>query len=420
MSRVVLYDCGRLMARAKSATPTGIDRVDLRYLDHFLNDPDTTVIGVAQKRDALAVYADGDVRAIHGLLRKRWLDRAPMTAAEARATRRIYLRGKAMGLGPKIVQALTGARFPASLRRRLVRVEGPVVYVNASHKGMTKPALFAALRDDLGAARVFFVHDLIPIDFPEYVRPGHDAKHAVRMRIAVGQGDMAIFNSDYSRDRFTAFAAREGIDPPPGVVLHIGVETHFAPLPQVEDRDTRPTFVTVGTVEPRKNLRVLLDAWDILRARGGAVPQLRVIGKRGWVTAANDGDFERAASMAPDVVMLDRVDDGRLMDELAHARGLLFPSFTEGWGMPLVEAAVMGLPAIASDIPAFHEAAQGAATLLDPADPGAWADAVAAWAVPESPERAAALARLAGFVPPRWDTHFDGLEAALARLPHVD
>lgn len=67
--RVVLYDCGRLMARATSATPTGIDRVDLRYLDHFLNDAATTVIGVAQKRDALAVYADGGVRAIHRILR---------------------------------------------------------------------------------------------------------------------------------------------------------------------------------------------------------------------------------------------------------------------------------------------------------------------------------------------------------------
>jgi len=188
VTRVVLYDCGRLMARAKSATPTGIDRVDLRYLDHFLKDSGTTVIGVAQKRDALAVYADGDVRAIHGLLCKRWLDRQPVTRLEARTASRIYLRGKAMGLGPKIVQALTGARFPAGLRRRLARRAGPVIYVNASHKGMTKPALFAALHDDLGAARVFFVHDLIPVDFPEYVRPGHDKKHAVRMRIAAGQG----------------------------------------------------------------------------------------------------------------------------------------------------------------------------------------------------------------------------------------
>ncbi len=408
------------MARARSATPTGIDRVDLRYLDHFLNDPGTTVIGVAQKRDALAVYGDADVRAIHGLLVKRWLDRAPMTAAEARTARRIYLRGKAMGLGPKIVQALTGARFPASLRRRLARRDGPVIYVNASHKGMTKPALFAALRDDLGAARVFFVHDLIPVDFPDYVRPGHDAKHAVRMRIAAGQGDLSVFNSAYSRDRFAAFAAREGIAPPPGVVLHIGVEPHFTPLPQVASPDARPAFVTVGTVEPRKNLRVLLDAWDILRARGGEVPQLRVIGKRGWVTSANDGDFDRAAAMAPDVVLLDRVDDGRLMDELAQARGLLFPSFTEGWGMPLVEAAVMGLPAIASDIPAFHEAAQGCATLLDPRDAVAWAETVAAWAAPESAARATAQARLVGFVPPTWDAHFRGLEGALAGLPQVD
>ncbi|WP_238548063.1 glycosyltransferase family 4 protein [Meridianimarinicoccus roseus] len=415
MKRVVLYDCGRLMARAKSATPTGIDRVDLRYLDHFLNDPDTQVIGVGQKSDSLGLYSEADVATIHRLLCRRWLDRAALSDADRRTVTRVYLRGKAMSLGAKLGRRLTGARFPGALRRRLSGCgDMPVMYVNASHKGLTKEPLFSAMKAELGARLVFFVHDMIPVDFPQFVRPGHDEKHAVRMRIAARQGDMIVWNSIYSRDRFNAFAAREGIEPPPGVILHIGVEPHFRPLATAAPPAERPYFLIVGTVEPRKNLRVLLDAWEHLRTRGGPVPQLRVIGKRGWVTEANIGDAERAAALAPDVVELDRVDDDALMAQLSGACALLFPSFTEGWGMPLVEAAIMGIPAIAADIPAFHEAGQGCVLLIDPADPTAWADAVTAYAAPASKARAAALDGLARFVPPQWTAHFEGLEAALA------
>lgn len=417
MKRIVLYDCGRLMARAKSATPTGIDRVDLRYLDHFLNDPETEVIGVAQKSDSLGIYRDDDVATIHALLCKRWLDREPLTEAEQRTVTRTYLRGKVLSIGAKLGRKLTGARVPKALRTRLAaHSETPVFYFNGSHKGMTREPLFAEMKAKLGARLVFFVHDMIPIDFPEYVRPGHDEKHAVRMRIAAGQGDLIVLNSIYSRDRFDAFARAEGITPPPGVILHIGVEPQFQPLATAPDSAERPYFLIVGTVEPRKNLRVLLDAWQLLRAQGGSIPQLRIIGKRGWVTPANEGDAEKTRALAPDVVELDRIDDNALVAQLSGARALLFPSFTEGWGMPLVEAAVMGIPAIASDIPAFHEAAQGSALLLPTNDPRAWAEAVLAYAVPDSPARAAALEGLSRFEPPTWDAHFEGFEREMAAV----
>jgi glycosyltransferase involved in cell wall biosynthesis len=415
VKRIVLYDCGRLMARAKSPTPTGIDRVDLRYLDHFLNDPDTQVIGVAQKSDTLSVYADADVAIIHTLLSKRWLDRVPLTQAEQRTVTRTYLRGKVMSLGAKLGRKLMGARVPKTLRTRVANQgQAPVYYFNGSHKGLTRAPLFAAMKAELNARLIFFVHDMIPVDFPDLVRPGHDEKHAVRMRIAAAQGDMIVLNSIYSRDRFLAFAAAEGIAPPPCVILHIGVEPQFRPLAVTANPAGHPYFLIVGTVEPRKNLRVLLDAWQVLRDRGGPLPQLRIIGKRGWVTPANEGDAERARTLAPDVVELDRIDDDALVAQLSGACALLFPSFTEGWGMPLVEAAVMGIPAIASDIPAFHEAAQGCALLLPTDDAAAWADAVTAYAAPQSAERAAALAGLAGFSPPTWTTHFERFERELA------
>ena len=103
-----------------------------------------------------------------------------------------------------------------------------------------------------------------------------------------------------------------------------------------------------------------------------------------------------------------------MIAELLGARALLFPSFVEGWGMPLVEALSVGIPAIVSDIPAFAEATQGLAPRLDPRDPVAWAAMVRRYADAQDPTRSAAIAALAGFVIPTWEKQFADFEAALA------
>ena len=133
-------------------------------------------------------------------------------------------------------------------------------------------------------------------------------------------------------------------------------------------------------------------------------------GKSGrWVTDV----FPHLAGHVDEVSGLSTPGLARLMQ---GATALLMPSFIEGYGLPLVEAAASGLPVVASVIPVHREVAGGFAQFVDPLDGPGWAGAVAELGDPDSPLRATLRARLAGYAAPTWHAHFARVEAALGGI----
>jgi glycosyltransferase involved in cell wall biosynthesis len=96
---------------------------------------------------------------------------------------------------------------------------------------------------------------------------------------------------------------------------------------------------------------------------------------------------------------------------------MLFPSFVEGWGMPMVEALALGVPVIGSDIPPFREAGQGIPELLSPHDGNGWASRILEYAAKGSHARKEQRERLANFRPPSWEDHFNKLSTWLGLKP---
>ena len=109
-----------------------------------------------------------------------------------------------------------------------------------------------------------------------------------------------------------------------------------------------------------------------------------------------------------------RWPDRELATLLRGARALLFPSFAEGFGLPLAEALALGVPAIASDLPALREVGGEVPDYLDPLDGAAWRAAVLDYARADSAARRAQLARLPAWRAPDWGRHFGVVDEVLA------
>ena len=156
-------------------------------------------------------------------------------------------------------------------------------------------------------------------------------------------------------------------------VVHHGVDAAFQPLPRAEVETVRqrlalpPTFVlTVGTVQPRKNLGALAGAMRAIAA-AGLPHHLVVAGKRGWLAERVERDVA-ASGLGERIRWLGYVPTTDLPALYNAADAFCFPSQWEGFGLPALEAMACGIPALLSNRGALPEIAADAALFADPSD----------------------------------------------------
>ncbi|WP_020181012.1 glycosyltransferase family 1 protein [Methylopila sp. M107] len=408
MPRTVL-DVTRLLTRAGNAVATGVDRVELAYARRALAMPADRV-GFAAVLGPRSVPLDAErVRRFVETLDAGWRG----VSGDDEAARRLAATlgaprpDRPEAVAPKVDPKRLALRLKASSALALSRspIEPGDAYVHVSHLRLDRRAVFARLKRQ-GARLTILVHDLIPIRFPEYGRPGEDDRHRLRMATAIETATTLIANSaDTARD-LAAFAREAGLVSPPIVTAPLGLEPGFAPdaAPLVA---AKPYFVTLGTIEPRKNHLLLLHVWRRLAERmGEATPKLVLVGRRGWENEMVLDLLDRSPAIRAHVVEANDLSDVALTALIKGARALLFPSFSEGYGLPLAEALALGSPALASDLPAFREIAGERVDYLDPLAGPDWERAVVDYADPANGRRAEAVARIAGYSAPTWDEHF--------------
>ena len=133
-----------------------------------------------------------------------------------------------------------------------------------------------------------------------------------------------------------------------------------------DSRSERPFILCVGSLQPHKNLAGVLRAYDLLRGRNATHCELVVVGKK--QTGFYDADFDPKYLDDPDIRFTGYVTDEDLGRLYQQARAFVYPSFEEGFGMPIVEAFYAGCPVITSDCSCMPEIAGDAAELVDPHD----------------------------------------------------
>lgn len=162
-------------------------------------------------------------------------------------------------------------------------------------------------------------------------------------------------------------------------IIPLGVSPLFHPASE-EDRTRlrnryalpEAFFLFVGTLEPRKNLPRLMEAWASL---GDDIPDLVIAGRTGWKT--NPGAWGTAAeTMQAKIHFLDHIPQDLLPALYSEAKAFIWPSLMEGFGLPVLEAMACGTPVITSNTSCLPEVVGDAALTVDPADVHALADAM--------------------------------------------
>jgi len=303
------------------------------YLYHLLHE--------LAKCDDVELYLFGDARVT---------DFGPKLHADLPANAHLCwfdLRGQGIVSGRS--RALTAAAYVVWMK--LIDVD---VMFGANY---FLPRLLGAI----ARRRVITIHDLTFKRFPELLQKETLVNLENHMQRELAHADAAICVSESTRQDLLHYY---DLDPSRAITIHSGLA-----LPGSDNRqpttDNLPKsyILFVSTIEPRKNLDVLLDAYARLRARGAYDGALVVVGRVGW---KSESIVPRLR--APGVHHLDYVAPPQLASIYRNAELFVFPSTYEGFGFPLLEAMAYGVPSIAAHSSSLPEIGGNAALYFDPRD----------------------------------------------------
>lgn len=369
-----LLDLTRLIRRAGKVL-TGVDQVEAAYLRALLHD-DVPLFGLIRSRLGYILLDRAGLDAL-----------CPVLTGNPADVR----QGQILRLARR--HAI--ARVPPILLTRMLRRALPrrVAYVNVGHSNLTQRVLGALRAVDAHIA--VMIHDVIPLEFPDYQRDGTVPAFAAMIARVGAAADLVIYNSNDTKRK----AEAQWRAPPVSIVSHLGTKT-TSPAPDEIPKGTLmrpPFFICIGTIEPRKNHAFLLDVWAEM---GPDAPGLIIAGGRGW---KNEAVFARLDALSPDgpVREVAGLSDGALAALMDQCAGVLFATHAEGFGMPAAEAVARGVPVIANDLPVLREILGDIPIYANVSDRYLWIEAIKELADgwPNAPKQTP-------FTPATWDAHF--------------
>jgi glycosyltransferase involved in cell wall biosynthesis len=227
------------------------------------------------------------------------------------------------------------------------------------------------------------IHDLSFEHLPETFKRRSRAQLRLTVRRTARKAALILTLSEFSRhDIIETYA----VDPERVIVTPAAAPTHFKPVAsETELEKMREHYgiganylLSLGSIQPRKNLTRLIDAFQWLRKSrpDDAFPQLVIAGKRGWL----DDDVFRAAQqdgLNESVKFIGYAPEEDLPALYSGAMCFVYPSYFEGFGLPVLEAMQCGAPVIAGNQTSLPEVAGDAALLFDPFDTRALGEALA-------------------------------------------
>ena len=391
VDREIVLDICHLSLGFWRETPAGVDRVDASFAAHFLSadDPNRKALLFTPLGPRAIPIADArrifEGVQIHWGETKRWEEdrafcrvRDALMALPPSQPRRpqnaaiFYRFGKVLRVGAKAAILHFGAWG------RIAAIGANAVYLNVSQYPLSSPSYFRWLQERPDVKPVFMIHDLLPIQYPEFFHPASVKRHARRLSVFAKIAAGAIVSTPAVADALLAYLKRLGRKTLPLLIQALPASPTFhRPREHDEGLAARPYFIICGTIEPRKNHLLLLNLWrELARLSGFATPKLIVAGARGWENENIVDMLERCPAIRDHVIEASGLSTPSLKRLIDNARAVLMPSFAEGYGLPVAEALAAGTPVLASDLPSLRAIGGSAVTWLDPVDGLGWLAAI--------------------------------------------
>lgn len=269
-------------------------------------------------------------------------------------------------------------QLSARATKRPTPAKGRQVRVFAANPWTVIPAETLLRLKQEGAALVVVLHDVLTWEKPHLTAGREVSGFVAEMLRSLCLADHVVAVSRHSLGAFHDACREHGLMPPPASVCHpsipsallLGADAH----PPADLAEGEAFILFCSTLEVRKNHFLLLNLWERLLARLGPArtPRLVFVGDWGWGCDHLRLWLARDWRLAGHVLHLRQLDDAGLAYLYRHARFTLFPSFAEGYGMPVAESLAAGTPVITGNHPALLEASQGLMPALDALDLPAW------------------------------------------------
>ena len=257
------------------------------------------------------------------------------------------------------------------------------------HVQLAHSATYAQLRQD-GVTIKFLVHDLLPIQLEDFFKDSNLKELHEQWLAMIARQEEAICVSQSTADAYCDWLKKSCIPANPKFrisYVHNGADIEgLTPSIALPDDATdivtafkvRPTFLAVSTLEPRKAQEQILDAVEILWAKGVDL-NLVLVGQQGWKVEELVNRIDIHPEKSKRLFWLKGISDGYLTHIYKNSTCLIAASINEGFGLPLIEAALHQIPVIARDIPVFREIAGDAAFYFNGNTGAELADSIRDW-----------------------------------------
>jgi glycosyltransferase involved in cell wall biosynthesis len=241
-------------------------------------------------------------------------------------------------------------------------------------EGLISPDGHASL--NCPVPQLLVIHDLNFLHHPEYLPKKYSRYWNQHTPLAVKHATRLATVSAFSQQDL---ARSFGLNPQHISVVPNGVSADFKPIDALRKKEQQhkwtgghPYFIFVGSLHPRKNLKNIIEAWRLHYTQFSQPAHLLVVGAHMW--GDDDSVFDLPLELASAVHRVSRLDGLDLQLALAAAEGLIFTSWFEGFGIPILEAFSSGTPVITSPLSALPEIGGDAAFYAEPGLPQEIAD----------------------------------------------